>query len=35
MDIAGQTAHKQAQCSIQHVQTKLPEAKCKQQEPEN
>lgn len=34
-DIAGQTAHKQARCSIHHDQTKLPQAKRKQQEPEN
>lgn len=31
-DTAGQTAHKQARCSIHHDQTKLPKAKHKQQE---
>lgn len=34
-DTAGQTAHKQARCSIHHDQTKVPKAKHKQQELEN
>lgn len=34
-DTAGQTAHKQARCSIHHDQTKVPKAKHKQQKLEN